>query len=385
VASLNSQVDVIKIGVKLPISFSSRNAVIQGLVNYVADQQLNWEFEIEQPAKGEVDEVLIDKSWVGEGLIVFREEENCATSMPSVGLSVESLNKDRPRVIVDNVGAGRLAAQHLFSIGMRQFLYIGRSNRECSRLRYQGFSQVLEQRSTQSDIVELPSGLSREECKRYLDKVVLSLDSGVGIFVMDDILAEAVLMSCRRVSRRVPEDFAVIGFIGESLTAQTMRPALSGVVYPGLEVGYAAGRNLHLTMMGKKNMVESTKLIRVTSIEARESTNHVASVDPRIVRVIRWIREEAGSRAISVSEICQRSGVGSSTLKFHFAKTLGHSPKAEISKVRVEVMKQRLEETNHSVGRIAQSMGFIAAEEASRFFKKMTGLTPSQYRSESRK
>lgn len=377
---LQSRPQKVCIGVKIPKNFLPRNAVIRGLMRYMESKNLNWYLDIEEAASEEVEEVLIGENWKGDGLVLFRGDPGVDPAVPSVNISTECESARGSRVLVDNVGAGRLAAQHLLSLGIMDFVYVGRDGRRYSQQRLEGFTQVLKERHHKATVFELHEGLQIEELKARLDAMIHSLAQGSGIFVVDDSMAKALLMSCRRQERLVPEELAVISFIGERLTARTMNPGLSSVMYPGEEVGYAAARNLHLELDGKRNMVERCKLIGVTSIEARESTNHIASADPRVVRAIQWIRSEAGGRALTVNEVCERSGLGSSSLKFHFARTLGHSPKVEISKVRLGVMQDYLMKSNYSVGNIAELMGFSAAEEASRFFKKMTGHSPSQFR-----
>ena len=67
-----------------------------------------------------------------------------------------------------------------------------------------------------------------------------------------------------------------------------------------------------------------------------------------------------------------------------FAKALGRSPKDEMIRVRLTRAKQLLAETDFSLAMVAEKVGFEHAEYLSVIFKKKTGLTPGQFRTQSR-
>ena len=61
-------------------------------------------------------------------------------------------------------------------------------------------------------------------------------------------------------------------------------------------------------------------------------------------------------------------------------KETGMSPKDLISLQLIDEAKRRLTETNQDVAVIAYSLGFDYPAHFTRFFKKVTGLTPTEYR-----
>jgi LacI family transcriptional regulator len=124
---------------------------------------------------------------------------------------------------------------------------------------------------------------------------------------------------------------------------------------------------------------ESSK-VPVRSIDLRESSNTLAFGDDRLRSAIKFIHDHAPTVALQVNDVCRHLAISKSSLKDIMARELGRSPKAEISKVRIDVFKRHLETTDMSVKEIAYTMGFPAAEEASRFFKRMEGCTPTHYR-----
>ena len=63
---------------------------------------------------------------------------------------------------------------------------------------------------------------------------------------------------------------------------------------------------------------------------------------------------------------------------------LGRSPKDEILRVRLNRAKQLLAQTDFSLAMVTKKVGFEHTEYLSVIFKKKTGLTPGQFRNQSR-
>ena len=63
---------------------------------------------------------------------------------------------------------------------------------------------------------------------------------------------------------------------------------------------------------------------------------------------------------------------------------MGHSPKHEILRVRLNRAKQLLAESDFSLDQIAEKIGFEHTEYLGRIFKKKIGITPAKFRARSR-
>jgi LacI family transcriptional regulator len=73
--------------------------------------------------------------------------------------------------------------------------------------------------------------------------------------------------------------------------------------------------------------------------------------------------------------------VSRSWLERNFRKLLNRSPQAEIRMVQIKRCKELLRTTNLSLEKIAGLAGFEHPEYMSVVFKRETGRTPGQYRS----
>lgn len=83
---------------------------------------------------------------------------------------------------------------------------------------------------------------------------------------------------------------------------------------------------------------------------------------------------------LRISEIAAHFGYNEKYLTTFFKKYAGITLKQHILQTKAEVAKSALSETTHPISQIAYSLGFSDAHNFSNAFKKITGLSPSEYR-----
>lgn len=81
-----------------------------------------------------------------------------------------------------------------------------------------------------------------------------------------------------------------------------------------------------------------------------------------------------------VEEMVRRSGLAERTFKRRFTNATGHAPIAYVQRLRVEDAKRRLERTAEPVDEIGWQVGYEDPAFFRRLFKRLTGLTPGDYR-----
>jgi transcriptional regulator GlxA family with amidase domain len=69
------------------------------------------------------------------------------------------------------------------------------------------------------------------------------------------------------------------------------------------------------------------------------------------------------------------------TFKRRFRKATGYSPIAYVQNQRIEEAKRRLERTDHPIDEISWAVGYEDPAFFRRLFKRITRLTPGDYRS----
>jgi transcriptional regulator GlxA family with amidase domain len=92
-----------------------------------------------------------------------------------------------------------------------------------------------------------------------------------------------------------------------------------------------------------------------------------------------WIAERY-AEPNPVSRMVARAALPERTFKRRFRRATGYAAVDYVQVLRVEEAKQLLEATSKSVDSIAASVGYENAAFFRRLFKRLTGITPAQYR-----
>lgn len=92
-----------------------------------------------------------------------------------------------------------------------------------------------------------------------------------------------------------------------------------------------------------------------------------------------WLADAYG-QSDAITCMISRAGLPRRTFDRRFRAATGYSPKDYIQSLRVEEAKQFLETDDQSVDAISEAVGYSDARAFRRLFKKMTGLSPVEYR-----
>ncbi|MBE2316354.1 LacI family DNA-binding transcriptional regulator [Solirubrobacter sp. CPCC 204708] len=180
-------------------------------------------FDVEAPAqRADAMRDLADRNRVAGLLIV---------SLPIFDAEIDALQRDElpavlldvrhprlPRVVVDNVRGGELAAEHLLAKGHSRIGFVGDHPTNAygftsSEDRRRGFGAALERAGNRLDPALQRFGLADREEAEVLTRSLLGRSSPpTAIFAASDLQAIGVLKGCEAMGARVPEDVAVIGF-----------------------------------------------------------------------------------------------------------------------------------------------------------------------------
>lgn len=152
----------------------------------------------------------------------------------------------------DNVGAGRLAVEHLTATGRRRVAHIGGDPSYAAALdRSQGVAEALRAAGLEP-AAETTFGEWSESWGRDAAAMVLEADPEIdGLVCGSDQIARGALDTARDLGRRVPEDLAVIGFDNWEVLTLNSRPQLTSLDPKMQTLGREAARLLFAALDGE--------------------------------------------------------------------------------------------------------------------------------------
>ena len=98
---------------------------------------------------------------------------------------------------------------------------------------------------------------------------------------------------------------------------------------------------------------------------------------------VRYIRAHA-SEGIAAKDVLKLAPGSRRQFEAKFKKLIGRTPHEEVTRVRINRVKELLTNTDITLEAIAERTGFKHAEYLSVAFKREAGVSPGRFRSQSR-
>mgnify|MGYP002779744174 FL=1 len=326
------------------------------------------------------------QDWRGDGLIERMTIEAIASyvsqsNLPTLDLTSERLVPEVSYLEANNHAVANLAARHLLERGFKRFGFLGDSAFFWSRLREQHFCQAIDAQGFSCKSLDLCGASQSVPLSDLQDKIVAwlaEIPKPVGIMASSDVLGRLLLETCRLGDIKVPDEVAVIGVDNDTLLCELADPPLSSVVLDAFRTGFLAASLLQQLMDGKK--LESKAFhIDPLGVVTRPSTEFYVTDDEQILGALSFIRTHA-CNDIKVEDVLTVVPLSRRALEARFHKVTGRTPHEEISRLKLQRVKELLLEPGLSLQTIAELTGFKHPEYLSVFFKRETGLSPSDYR-----
>lgn len=295
-----------------------------------------------------------------------------------------------PYAVFDGAAIARLAAQHLLGLGCGHAAYIGWETAQDPRpetpltwfatccqeagVVFQGHDMG-KFRGMDDPVRPVPAAV-RARLRSFLVK----LAKPAGVWCEDDHLARLVCDLAAEAGLKVPQDLAVLG-TGDLRVALMGEPSISTIPLLAQSVGREMLRLLVRLLTGERSAVDPV-LVPPSPVIARASTLQPdAGADAFFRHAWRWIQDHA-CEGVTVNELMELVPLSQRAFTRRFAELYGRTPGEEIRRVRVEQAKSHLRHTTFSIERIARLCGYDQQAKFSNFFKRETGMSPSEYRLE---
>jgi LacI family transcriptional regulator len=293
-------------------------------------------------------------------------------------------------VSVDNHHVGTLAAEHLLDRGHTHFAFYGPPSVGFVRGRLEGFAERLRRDGRACRTLSggaFPPIRGRVFAQTpalapRLARWLRALPKPVGVFAASDYWGLELSQACQSVGIRVPEEVALVGVDDDDRFCECAWPPLSSVRLPSRRIGFEAAAMLDRAMGGERLPAAFVRLAS-PGIVSRRSSDVRATSDALAAAAARFIADHA-AHPIGAADVAEHADASRRTLEMHFRKAFGRSIGEEIARARVELAKRLLADTDLKMPVVAARAGFSDGNRLAVTFGRLTGLTPTEYRRESR-
>lgn len=334
--------------------------------------------------------------WRGDGAIVTLREDPATLAfvrrLRRAGIPVVDLSNQRPdiripRVCLDNVAIGRLAAEHFAASNHRRAVWFSTHWMNVHAQRFAGFSEGWAATPGAAGPPErwvlreaVPPGRwnNTRAVARWLAARLRAASKPVAVFCHCIEDAARILAECEACGIRVPEEASVLATGDDQKMCDMQSVPLSCIPQQGERHGYEAAALLQ-RLMGGEPPPRGPVLIPPGDIVVRASTDWTASSDPLVAKALALVAGNL-ARPWGVAQLSRELGVPPLRLGRHFAAELGRSPGAEILRQRLFRARALLRDTDLTLAGIAAQCGFCNASYLSNLFRRETGLSPRDWR-----
>ncbi len=202
-----------------------------------------------------IDGVIVSTARVADDLLKTLDQEGfpaVVVGRPPAGTRMSWVNND-------NVAAGRMATEHLVSLGHRHIgLISGAEELSFCRDRYRGYAMALSAAGLEPEPVAHVVHFTRQDGFDAARRLLRDRPRVSAVVAVDDTLATGALQAARALGRRVPEDLSLVGFNDDPFAA-SLDPPLTTVRIQVYDMGRQAARILLRLVAG------TAKLLRYRS------------------------------------------------------------------------------------------------------------------------
>lgn len=285
---------------------------------------------------------------------------------------------DTSLIVTNSSQIGKSAANYFISLGFKHYAYCGFKEIIWSGLRHSSYYKTLTQHGF-NDVwcyVDTPSwkkDINQKKLTAWLKK----LPKPICIFACNDDRAIYILEACKSSNINVPEEVAVLGVDNDDLVCNLSSPPLSSIALDFKNAGFQAAKHLDQLMRGNSR----NAIIEVDPVEVipRKSTDIYAVDDKELIAAMIFIRNHY-HHPIQISDVVKATSISRRELEYRFKHEFKKTVQDEINRLRVEYIKNKLINSRDPVYKIASTLEFTDPEHFSRYFKNLTGISPSVFR-----
>ncbi len=383
-----------KIGVFLNIPGLARSRAISGLYRY-ARRKPDWRI-FQFPVQRDDDVLrMLAASFKPDAIFTGHADAVRAYGTQTPYVILENIEPSLPgrkgaTLNLDNIHLGRAAAEKLYSLGYRNFGYLGivfcpeTSSGDMlsrySRIRGGAFERRIRE-------FGFPVSVHMPKCGGQYDEPAIvawlkSLRKPCGILAFSDEDAQYVISICYEQHISIPKQIGIIGIDNEEYICDNVVPPLTSIEPDYEGAGYRAGELLDEFLAGNRSHYGAKELYGVATIQNRMSAQSITSAANRAAHALEMIRADPANAPDAVT-IAKRMNLSLRILELAFKQTQGHSITTEILSQRLLIAKRLLKTSRLNIGEIAFKCGFASHASFLASFRRRFGKTPREWRDSS--
>ena len=145
-----------------------------------------------------------------------------------------------------------------------------------------------------------------------------------------------------------------------------------------------AGSYLNYDMSNPSNVTEFIEM-KLSEIELSNNSHKKETYSGPIKLTMDYISQHYTDEKMSMTEVARSVGLSSTWLSTKFKEEVGIGFIEYLNNVRVNEAKKLIDEDQYIIYEVSEKTGFASSQYFSKIFKRITGLTPNEYKRLSKK
>lgn len=326
-----------------------------------------------QPDGCIVDAVAADRS-------ILREQAFAKIPTVFIDCDPQFICKSISCITQDPVAIAEMAARELIRHPMKTFAYAAWPDRPFwSETRGSAFARAMKRhgivvRVFRSD--EKPR--NRKSVEKSLAEWLRTLLPPIGIFSSADPMSEQVLGAAKSIGLSVPDNIMIIGVDDDAFFCDNTRPTLSSITTDFEAAGRLSVELLEKLIANPHRKPVQIKLSHV-QMTTRSSSRRADKHDRQVSSALDLIREQAVS-GLSSCDVLEKFNCSRRLAEQRFKAITGRTILDEIHAVQVEHAKKLIAHPFQKLSAIPQLCGHSTAPSFQKLFKRIVGVTMSEFR-----
>jgi LacI family transcriptional regulator len=318
-----------------------------------------------------------------DGLIGRIDNMEMARQATRTGAQVVTVSAARAGLPVayvgeDNESIGRLGGEYLLGRGFRQLAFFSNMADWHAKTRLDAFQQVIADAGRQCHVrLYTDEGPDAAKVVDLIPDWLDELPKPVAVMGHQDAIARLTVNAAVAMGLRVPDDVAVLGVGNNPWASILAAMPISTIELNQDRIAQVAAETLDALLDG--GAPPPPRWVPPVGVITRRSTDITLVQDQLVTDVLAYIRDHCGE-GLTVDRVMDRLEVSRRHLEKRMKRAVGITPQIAIFRAQIERAKSMLAESHTPIEAISRACGFRQPARLNQVFKRLTGMTPGDYR-----